>query len=224
MVLMVWCVSRLINTMLSTTPSSTVPGVCVCVWATCEWVVARQNTTCDEPWLTTGLWCGTTLATITITMCLLVWLPCWSTACLCVCVMAKAWWLVLHFVVAWWPCGCPVCVCCCWLVALGVWVWLNSGTWLWCCTLCHHVASLGDCCLCTVIVVVLVTRLFGQPFPHHLLCPHPPLSFLLHPRLSLSLCVRHEWWLDGCGNTVAMMPNTGHLAHTHTQDSKTTPW
>ena len=29
MVLMVWCVSRLINTMLSTTPSSTVPGVCV---------------------------------------------------------------------------------------------------------------------------------------------------------------------------------------------------
>ena len=161
---------------------------CVCVWATCEWVVARQNTTCDEPWLTTGLWCGSTLATITITMCLLVWLPCWSTA--CVCVMAKAWWLVLHFVVAWWPCGCPVCVCCCcWLVALGVWVWLNSGTWLWCCTLCHHVASLGDCCLSTVIVVVLVTRLFGQPFPHHLLCPHPPLSFLLHPRLSLSLCV-----------------------------------
>ena len=27
MVLMVWCVSRLINTMLSTTPSSTVPGI-----------------------------------------------------------------------------------------------------------------------------------------------------------------------------------------------------
>ena len=114
--------------------------------------------------------------------------------CLCVCVMAKAWWLVLHFVVAWWPCGCPVCACCCWLVALGVWVWLNSGTWLWCCTLCHHVASLGDCCLSTVIVVVLVTRLFGQPFPHHLLCPHPPLSFLLHPRLSLSLCV---WGMSG---------------------------
>ena len=38
--------------------------------------------------------------------------------CLCVCVMAKAWWLVLHFVVAWWPCGCPVCV----LLLVG-------GTW-----------------------------------------------------------------------------------------------
>lgn len=142
--------------------------------------------------------------------------------CLCVCdgkSMVVGASLCCGLVALWLP-----CVCCCWLVALGVWVWLNSGTWLWCCTLCHHVASLGDCCLSTVIVVVLVTRLFGQPFPHHLLCPHPPLSFLLHPRLSLSLCVGHEWWLDGGGNTVAMMPNTGHLAHTHTQDSKTTPW
>ena len=154
--------------------------------------MARQNTTCDEPWLTTGLWCGSTLATITITMCLLVWLPCWSTACVCVCdgkSMVVGASLCCGLVALWLPC---VCV----LLFVGgtwfVWVWLNSGTWLWCCTLCHHVASLGDCCLSTVIVVVLVTRLFGQPFPHHLLCHHPPLSFLLHPRLSL--CV---WGMSG---------------------------
>ena len=82
-----------------------------CVWATCEWVVARQNTTCDEPWLTTGLWCGTTLATITITMCLLVWLPCWSTACVCVCdgkSMVVGASLCCGLVALWLPCVCVV--------------------------------------------------------------------------------------------------------------------
>ena len=74
-----------------------------------------------------------------------------------------------------------------------------------------------------VFVVVLVTHLFWPTISTQSPLPHPSTVFLA-PSTPLSLWTGHLWCVVGGGKSVAMKPITGHLAHSHTQDRKTTPW